>query len=287
MWPMLQFFAYLLGAYTLAALLYVPLAGALAASIPIDSFIGRAGMILALLGFWPFLKGLGLANRATLGYGMTWGAFRRALSLGLLLGIGILLCLAVTLLLLGVRVPTPGVGLDRLPRVIAEGLLAGLAVALVEETFFRGGLFAALRSRGGSAARAIAGSSLLYAALHFFVPQPLSADPPITVAAALGSLVGAFPAVLQFQHLDAFAALLLVGVLLALIRERTGHLTWGMGLHAGWVLVIKVSHTYSDVDYSAPWVGLVGRYDGMTGWLAAAWIGALAALVAAWPRQSE
>jgi len=287
MGPILQFFAYLFGAYALAALLYVPLAETLAASVPIDAFIGRVGMILGLLGFWPFLKSLGLADRATLGYGMTGKAFRRALALGLLLGIGILLCLTMALLPLGVRVPTPGVGLGRLPQVIAEGLLAGLAVALVEETFFRGGLFAALRRHGGSATRAIIGSSLLYAVLHFFEPQPIPAGLPITITAAFSSLVGAFPAVFQLQHLDSFIALLLVGILLALVRERTGGLAWGMGLHAGWVLVIKVVHTYSDVDYGAPWAGLVGRYDGVIGWLAAAWIGALVVLIAAWPQRVQ
>lgn len=283
----LLFFAYLLGAYVLAAFLYAPFAGFLAATIPPDQFIGRGGMILAILGFWPFLKRLGLADATALGYGIPKAAFYRTLVWGLFWGIGILLCLALALLLLKVRVPTPSIGLEDLPRVATHGLLMGLAVALVEETFFRGALFAALRRHGGSASRAIAGSSLLYAVLHFFKPQPLPADAPLTITTVFGSLTSAFPALFQAQHLDALITLLLVGVLLALIRTRTGHLAWGLGLHAGWVLVIKVSHSYSDVDYAAPWVGLVASYDGMIGWLASAWIGLLIIIIAAWPHASE
>jgi uncharacterized protein len=280
--PLFVFFAYLFASYTVAALL-CPL---FAAAIPADRFIGRGGMILAIIGFWPFLKILGLAERNALGYGVNRAVFGRAFIFGWLIGIAILSILAFMLLTLGIRLPTPGVGLDRLAGAMIEGFIGGCAVAWVEETFFRGGLFAALR-RNGNENAAVIGSSLLYAALHFFKPQPIPSGLPITLQTGFGSLIGAFPALMQPRNLNAFIALLMVGVFLALIRERSGHLGWGMGIHAGWVLVIKLCHTYSDINYHSPWVGWVSDYDGMTGWLAAVWIGLLALCVAKWPRVQD
>jgi hypothetical protein len=39
------------------------------------------------------------------------------------------------------------------------------------------------------------------------------------------------------------------------------------------VFVIKLLKEYSSLDDDAPAAMLVGGYDGVTGWLAAAWIG--------------
>lgn len=120
--------------------------------------------------------------------------------------------------------------------------------------------------------------------LHLLRPQPLPPDLPVTVIIAFRSLSGAIPALLQPQNLGDGVSLMLIGVFLALIRERTGHLGWGIGLHAGWVLVIKLDHIYTHIAYSSPWLGLIGPYNGITGWLAAIWIGSLVLVVAYWPR---
>jgi hypothetical protein len=49
-----------------------------------------------------------------------------------------------------------------------------------------------------------------------------------------------------------------------------------VGLHAGWVFVIQLSRKLTDSDPAATFGFVAGRYDGVIGLLAAAWIGALA-----------
>jgi len=70
-------------------------------------------------------------------------------------------------------------------------------------------------------------------------------------------------------------------MLLALVRERTGNIALCIGLHAGWVMTIKAIKWLTDVDASADLLFLIGPYDGITGWLATAWVG-LVALIYGW-----
>ncbi len=282
----LLFFLFLFGAYTLSALLCVPFGEYVteAAGVPIHKFIGRGGLLLALLGFWPLLKALRLANRHSLGYDLPGAGFRLALAKSFVVGVLILVCLALTLLALGIRIIPSGGEPPLLLKVLAQGLIGGLAVGFIEETFFRGAMFSAIRRRGGHAVTAIALPALLYATLHFLKPQPFPADAEVTLVTTLTSLANAFPALLQMENLDSFAALLVVGVFLGVVRHRSGHIAWCIGLHAGWVLVIRLTHKYTDLDPGAPLNYLVGTYDGVIGWLAAGWIGLLALGIALWPK---
>jgi hypothetical protein len=52
--------------------------------------MGRLAQIFILLGLWPFLKRLQLADRTALGYGIPKPGFRRALALGWVEGVAIL-----------------------------------------------------------------------------------------------------------------------------------------------------------------------------------------------------
>jgi hypothetical protein len=280
------FTAYVLGAYVAASLLCAGFGDALAAllHVPVHKIIGRGGLLLALAGIWPLLKVLRLADRESLGYGLPAPVFRRTLLRGLGLGIVILACLSAALWLLGLRTPHLAGG-PPLLKILAQGLLGGLAVAFIEESFFRGAMYTAILRRGGGTPAAVLLPSLLYAALHFLKPQPLPPDTPAGLTACLASLAQGFPALLRLENLDSFVALTLVGVFLALVRERCGHLAWGIGMHAGWVLVIKLTLAYSHDVPNTPLRYLAGSYDGMIGWLAAGWIGVLSLGLILWPRR--
>jgi membrane protease YdiL (CAAX protease family) len=95
-------------------------------------------------------------------------------------------------------------------------------------------------------------------------------------------LAHVFIDVAQWKNLDSMAALFVAGLFLALVRERTGHIGGCVGLHAGWVLVIQVTRQVTDGDPDSELSFLVGVYDGTIGWLATAWIGALATLYWIW-----
>jgi membrane protease YdiL (CAAX protease family) len=270
------FFLYLFACLALAALLTYPLMETGWIDHAPQRVMGRLAQVFILLGLWPFLKAMGLGSWDALGYGAARSRFLLALGKGWLLGLAILLALAGSLVLLEVRVPDP-LGNDWLPGLLkkaAQALMGGLLTSLLEETFFRGALFSAIRRRGG-ASPAVYWSSFLFALLHFMKPHGLPDGVAFDWAGTGQMFVHVFAGVFQLKHLDSMTALFLVGIFLALIRERTGHIGWCVGLHAGWILVIQVTRYLTDGNGASPYAFLVGVYDGMIGWLAAAWIGLL------------
>jgi hypothetical protein len=133
-------------------------------------------------------------------------------------------------------------------------------------------LFSAIRRRAGVAPAAL-WSALLYAAVHFMKPHGLPAEAAYGWAENWQIFASTFTGLLQWQNLDSFVALMMAGVLLALVRERTGHIGWCIGLHAGWVFVIQLARRTTDGNDESALAFLAGRYDGVIGWLGAVWIG--------------
>jgi membrane protease YdiL (CAAX protease family) len=162
--------------------------------------------------------------------------------------------------------------LARLPGHLAAALLAGLLVAVIEETFLRGAMYGAIRRRSSPLISGAA-TALVYALLHFLRPPALPAGMEVGWSSGLWLLAHGFDGLWEKKLWDSLVALFAVGFFLAMVRERTGHIGWCIGLHAGWVFVIKLLKEYSSLDDDAPAAMLVGGYDGVTGWLAAAWIG--------------
>jgi membrane protease YdiL (CAAX protease family) len=279
------FFAYLFVCLALGAMLTYPLMQTGWIEHDPHRVMGRLAQVFILIGLWPFLRATGLANRGALGYGVTRPEFLRALGRGWVAGLVILLFLALVLVALDVRTPDLGDDgwLAGLGKKAVQALIGGLLIGLLEETFFRGALYTAIRRRNGMGS-AVLWSAFLYALLHFMKPGTLPAGVPFDQAGAWRMFVETFTGVFQLKNLDSMAALLLVGVFLALVRERTGHIGWCVGLHAGWVFVIQVTRQLTDGNDTSPYAWLVGDYDGIIGWLAAAWIGLLTLAYWRWTR---
>jgi uncharacterized protein len=256
----------------IGALLAWPLYAAFGPAIdePMYRFVTRGGMLVALLGLAAFLRYLSLNNAPALGYGVPRGRFARDLAQGLAAGVAIMLPLVMTLLLLDVRTANPDwvFSWPDLILAILEGLLIGLVVALIEETFFRGAMFTAVVRSSGLWPAAIL-TSLLYAALHF-----LRTDYDVS-AHQLAWYSGFVVLAHLFEQyatpaaiIDSFLALFAVGVFLALVRARHGHIAHCIGLHAGWVLTIKLTKDVTQADENARLSFLVGDYDHVIGYLA-------------------
>jgi hypothetical protein len=278
------FFAYLLACLVLAALLTYPLMQTGWIDYPPQRVMGRLAQVFILVGLWPFLKALRLADRTSLGYGVAGPALRRAVGWGWIQGVLILILLATALVALEIRVPDPALDLwPFLATKALQALIGGLLIGLLEETFFRGALYSAIRRRDGARA-AVVWTALLYALVHFMKPSSLPEGVAFDWTGTWQMVLWVFVDVAQWQHLDSLMALFMVGVFLALVRERTGHIGWCIGLHAGWVFVIQVTRRLTD-DNPASHLGfLTGGYDGVIGWLAAAWIALLALVYWSWPR---
>lgn len=264
-------FLFLFGCLVLAAVLSVPLMQTGWIAAPPARVMGRLAQVLILLGLLVFLRRLGLANRAALGYGVAGPALRRALGGGWLLGVLLLAVPALLLVQAAVLVPVAAPDWAVIGRKSAQALAGGLLIGLLEETFFRGALFSAIRRHEAWIAAAL-WPALLYALVHFLKPGRLPAGMAFDWSGAFYMVSHVFIDGLRWQNLDSLAALFVAGVLLALVRERTGHIGWCIGLHAGWVWLIQTTRAVTDANPDAGLAFLVGSYDEFIGWLMMAWV---------------
>jgi membrane protease YdiL (CAAX protease family) len=270
------FFGYLFTALLLAAMLTYPLMQTGWLDYEPQRVMGRLAQLFILLGLWPFLWLMGVANRHALGVAPARADLLRAIRGGWLLGVAILGSLVLAELYLGVRIPDlDGLRPLSLLEKATAALIGGLLIGLLEELFFRGALYSAIRRRASVGAAAV-GSAALYALVHFLKPHELPPGVVFDWAGTWTMFLLVFVSLFQWQHLDSLVALFSAGIFLALVRERSGHIGWTIGLHAGWVFVIQLSRRVTDGNEASSLAFLVGQYDGVIGWLAAFWIGLLA-----------
>jgi uncharacterized protein len=280
------FVALLAGALLLAAALTYPawlLVGTVSVE-PVHRVMNRLAMLIALLGLIVLARRLGLANRLALGYGLPRAEFFRQLGIGWAAGIGLMLPLVALLLTLDVRQIKPGLDGD-LPPLVLGGIVSGFVVAFIEETFFRGMLFSAV-ARTSSTRAAIIAPTLLYAALHFLGGK--LRVPPEEVSwihgfEVLSRLFERYAQPLAF--VDSFLALVALGVLLSMVRLRTGAIAGCIGLHAAGVCAIFVLRDTTALNSTAPFGFIVGQYDGVIGWAAFAWFAAIVVAYGWYQRQ--
>jgi membrane protease YdiL (CAAX protease family) len=274
------FVAAILGTLVLAALLAWPawqLGHAIGPEWPFHKVVSRFWQLLLLVGLVLAVRRLGLRGRDDWGYGLPRGQFLRQLLAGLALGLATMLPMTIAMTALGIQVLRPGFDAAMLLAGIGQGALAGLAVALIEETFFRGLMFRAVARESGLAA-AVWSTALLYAAIHFLARVRMPQD-EIGWDSGLALLGTAFARFADPASIaDAFVTLVLVGLLLGLVRHRTGSVAAGIGLHMGWVCVIKATTAVTTADPTARASFLVSSFDGYTGWLVAAWAALLIAV---------
>jgi hypothetical protein len=282
------FVAAVAGTLVLAALLGYPvwqLSQALGADWPFHKVTSRLWQLLLLAGIVLAVRRLQLRSRADWGYGRPRAEFLRQAGAGLALGLATMLPMTLAMTALGILEPNAGLDVASLLRYLAAGAATGLAVAALEETFFRGLMYRGIERESGFAA-AVAGTALFYSAIHFLARARLGHD-DIGWGSGFELMAVALSRFAQPASIaDSFVTLVLVGVLLALVRHRTGGIAAGIGLHMGWVCVIKATHWSTAPAADSRWSFLVGSFDGYTGWLVAGWAALmlLAGLACGWLR---
>ncbi|PQJ96694.1 CPBP family intramembrane glutamic endopeptidase [Chromatium okenii] len=269
------FFAFLFLCFMLAASIAPSVVATGWFEVEPHRVMSRLAQFIMLMSLWPLLSALALTNRDALGYGISARKWWRNVLCGESLGVTTLLVLVLALLVLQIRVPDAAVQFwSGIVGKTVQALFGGLLIGLIEETFFRGAVYSAIRRRDG-VRTAVIGSALLYAAVHFLKPGALPVGMTFDSTSAWLMFGQTFTDALRWQHLDSFSALFCCGILLALVRERSGHIGWCVGIHAGWVLVIQLTRWLTDGNSATPFASFVGNYDGIIGWLAALWIGVL------------
>lgn len=277
------FLVYFLGCLLLSALLqpivHPLLETAIGASATPSRSLYRFAMLLMLIGFPWLLKSQDLFSWRRVGFALPARAAWAAVFKGLGIGVVMLALLVAGLLATGARFISPpdDLAVGDLLGVILAGLLGGFLVGLVEEIFFRGMLHTGTRRTLAFWPTALLVGAF-YAGVHFMRPGELPAGSEVDLTSSLGMLWDGLSNLAAVEHIhDSFVALLIAGVLLAMVRERSGNILWCIGIHAGWVLVIKVTKYLTDTDTAQGHPIWVGHYDNVTGWLAALWLALIAA----------
>jgi hypothetical protein len=241
---------------------------------PFHRFVDRSFLVLGILGLWPFMKSIGVSSWSALGWGGTSRqAGARLATAGFAAGFASLLCAAVLSWSMGARTWNVEAAPGAIVRHLLNATLAAVVVAILEESFFRGAVFGALR-RCGSPAVALLASSGIYAIVHFFQRPP--APESVNWSSGLVTLAEMSRGFVDLPRLiPGFFSLLIAGAILALGYRRTGSLFFSAGLHAGWIFWLK---SYGFLTRPQPGANewLWGGARLIDGW------GALVVLTAVW-----
>jgi membrane protease YdiL (CAAX protease family) len=249
-----------LGAAVVATLVLAPLVGAALPTVPFHRVMTRV-----------FLGSLILAFVVRRGHPRTWPGRLRAMGLsgpdrGQRFLAGISASVLLTALLLAVSwalggrtgaVPEPPpLGLHLL-----KAALAAIVVSFLEEILCRGYFLDVL---GGGM------SALVYAAAHYIRPlhgsAPADGLDPLLGVKRLPELLGSFHD--ERNMTLGLLSLFVFGLALNRLRERTGTLYVGIGLHAGLVFVLALYPRFltSHPGGEAAWIHGGGRlHDGLLG----------------------
>lgn len=273
---------------TAAPLLYLLAVAAAAACLgyaltllpipPIDFSLSvtRGAQVLLLLSLFPIARRMKLGANE-LGFPATLSLWVYKLGLGFALGLLILGLHVAFLLALGAIKPVTGVMITAsdVSSVLLRAAGVGLVVAVIEETIFRGALLAALRRFGGPwGAAAIA--SAYYALLHFLKSDLRPSAAEVDWTSGFRIFADGLRYMVSETPVDCLLALFCAGLFLGAIRVLLpASLPLCMGIHAGWVTVIKVARRLTNPDPQAPFAHLVGPYDQIIGYGAALWISLL------------
>ena len=205
--------------------------------VPFHRVFDRVLLVVALTGLWPLLRSLGLQSWRELGFPRT-GTWWRHAAIGYAVGVASFVVAGALLVALGERSFDANLSADALVMQVLKFAATGIVVAIVEETFFRGGVQSALQ-RGFGTITALIVTSAIYSAVHFLKPKGGASDLAIwssgfehlwrvisLSARSPGTAVG-------------FVTLFIAGLILGWAFTKTRALYFPVGVHAGWVVTLK------------------------------------------------
>jgi len=226
----------------------------------------RATQICGLLFSLLYLRYACKLSLESIGLKIQPGRLLPEFTYSFLAGLMILLLLATGLMLFGVYELDSNrvINLSTLTRLAIGAMLTGLAVALFEEIVFRGALQQGLIKKSNPATAIIA-ISIIYAAVHFIDYRESASLDWLTAPTQFWS---AYSHLITVETVDAFLSLFVLGLLLGLIRMRSGHIIQCIGLHAGIVAGVKAFRFFLEYNPDNGFNFLVSSYDNRLGIMA-------------------
>lgn len=209
-----------------------------------DSVTSRCVLVVLLIGVAAMLKISGMMSREELGFKKDPRALKRILW-GFLIGCLTLVCVYAAGWMAGVYSGRIVWKFNAITRLF-HYLVGALVVGLIEETVCRGVIFGLFKRSVGLWMGAVL-SSLLFALVHFARP----AVPVGTVYghwnSGLGLMGHLFGGVGWTPHFFPMVLTLFVmGMILCVFYDRYGNLYFIIGLHAGWVWVMRSGVLFFD-----------------------------------------
>ncbi|MCP5007686.1 MAG: CPBP family intramembrane metalloprotease [Planctomycetes bacterium] len=199
----------------------------------------RILMLTALIVFLFYGKSLKMGTLMFEGVKARTGWYRQFLLGGLFAAVSLSIYYVLSLILGASMVRFDCDSLGNVVTKVFTYLLIGCLIGFLEEVFFRGFLLKTFMEEM-SLPIAICVSSLIYSLLHFFqADYPVSRGVEVFVGV---KTISAFfkPLVFQFvEHIPAMIGLFLTGVVLSYAFIKTKSLYLSIGLHSGWVFMMK------------------------------------------------
>ena len=264
---------YLMSAILIAAILAYPVHFLIDLKVSFPRLVNRLGLGLLIIGIIPVRKKIHLSS-AEMGFPASSSVLAHQFFKGFLIGSAILGVVVFALIALDVRnvlqiqVENPG----RLLRNLAGAFGTGMIVSILEECLFRGLLFGAIL-KYGNVRSAYAITAFFYAGLHFIGGRGEIAAEELRWSSGLELVPAALLQIFDPQNFDSFLALVVVSLFLTTVLLETPRgIGYCIGLHAAWVFILKIVKRYTEVAPESSWSFLVGKYDGVTGYLVAAWL---------------
>ena len=146
-------------------------------------------------------------------------------------------------------------------------------ISFIEESFFRGILIQKNRFLMNNIF-ILFSSSIVYSIFHF-LKLPLILDENIYWYTGILELLNLFSNLFTSISYDAAITLFFFGILLGIIRQCFNTISYGIGIHAGFVFVIKNIRQNTSVNFDSNYNYLLSPYDHFTGHLSTIWIGIL------------
>jgi uncharacterized protein len=248
--------------------------------VPFDRVLSRVLLVLAFLFLIRFRRSLQIQEslRKSLAQSDRWFYLLRT---GFILGlVSLFLLIAVVSACGAVRFHPWDMPAARILYKFCSALVSGLAIGFIEEIFFRGFVLQSLQ-REMKTRWALVITSVFYAILHYFKAEGHVAleqfqwDAGFTTASRF---------LAPFSHINTMIpgviGLTFVGIVLGIAYLRTGSLYLSIGIHAGWVFLIKFDNTFTDriPGASTVWFGDDKWVTGIAAWIMLLVVGSLIAL---------
>lgn len=228
----------------------------------------RIMMAMAILLIFLMRKQLMIGSFVALGIKPVQGWWEQ-LQMGFFLSTGMFILYIIFLWICGTQIFQPDAKspTEMIFQLLKILLIAGL-VGCIEEILFRGFIFQSLLADLQTVS-AICISSLFYSLLHFFKVKLLVTPgfQPfigfIVIYQSFKDIAVNFPAILPL-----IIGLFLVGVVLSYAYFRTKSLYLAIGIHAGWIFLIKANKLFFDhVGMNLKWLfGDSKMITGALGW---------------------